>query len=73
MTPEPENETTTRKAGRSVGAKTRGKRRNFAGELAAMQSRVDTAIRLLTRSLANAEGTPRELVQVSIETLQGDA
>lgn len=71
MTPEPENETTTRKAGRPV--KARGKRRNFAGELEALQSRVDTAIKLLTRSLANAEGTPRELVQVSIETLQGDA
>lgn len=73
MTPEPENETTARKIGRPIGAKTRGKRRNYSEELTDLQSRVDTAVRLLTRSLANAEGTPRELVQVAIETLQGDA
>ena len=46
-------------------------RRSYAEDCRELQSRIDTATRLLLRAKEGAEGVPCELIAVAIETLRG--
>lgn len=63
------NDDTPEAAKRGRSAKPKRPRRNFAAELASLQSRVALAVRLLSKVAGGAENA-EALVSVAIEMLQ---
>ncbi len=70
-TPEPEARATRgRPRGTTKPPKEPRKKRNWAADYAVLQGKVNTAVRLLEKSL-NEDGVAKSLVQVAMEELKG--
>jgi hypothetical protein len=68
MTSEPDNGSPAPKRGRGPAKR---QRRNYATECAALQARIDMAVRIL-RKATNSAAISADLVNASLEILSGD-